>query len=148
MSTLYPGIDVAGDWSVDGYADWISEGPSTQGGAVDCVIITTDALASEFERLAVWHDKMGVRTVVRTLSWIEGRYSGSDSAERVRGFLRDAYQRWGTVYVLLGGDATVMPIRYAWTSHYGGAFIPTDLYYSNLEGNLERRRRRDIRGIR
>ena len=134
MSGLYPGIDVAGEWSVDSYTEWVSQGPSTQGGAVDCVIVTTDELAGGFERLAAWHDRMGVRTVVRSLSWIESSYTGSDSAERVREFLRDAYQKWGTVYVLIGGDATVMPIRYAWTDHYEGAFIPTDLYYANLEG--------------
>jgi hypothetical protein len=134
MSSLCTGIDLAGEWSVEGYADWVSQGPSTEGGVVDCVIVTTDALESEFEQLAVWHDRLGVRTVVRTLSWIESCYSGSDSAERLRGFLRDAYQKWGTAYVLLGGDATVVPMRYAWTAHYGGAFIPTDLYYSNLEG--------------
>ncbi|MGD9403389.1 MAG: C25 family cysteine peptidase, partial [bacterium] len=31
-------------------------------------------------------------------------------------------------------DASVVPIRYAWTNHYGGESIPTDMYYSSLEG--------------
>lgn len=124
-----------GDWEVEGYKDWISEGPSVEGGAVDCVILTNEEMTSEFERLAEWHDRLGFRTAVRTMSWVEDRYRGADSAERVRAFLRDAYQKWGTVYVLIGGDPSVVPIRYAWTEHYGGAFIPTDLYYSNLEGS-------------
>jgi hypothetical protein len=125
---------VGGDWGVEEYKEWVSDGPSLEGSAVDCVILTGGGLEGEFERLAGWHDRLGVRTVVRTMDWVESRYRGSDSAERVRNFLRDAYQKWGTVYVLIGGDPSIVPIRYAWTNHYNGAFIPTDVYYSNLEG--------------
>jgi hypothetical protein len=35
---------------------------------------------------------------------------------------------------LLGGDGTVVPLRYAWTNHYGGESIPADIYFANLEG--------------
>jgi len=131
------GLDVSGygDWALEGYRDWISDLPGLDGGVVDCVIICPDDMVEEFERLASWHDGIGVRTVVRGLGLITGNYTGSDPAERVRNFIRDAYENWGTVYVLLGGDATVLPMRYAWTNHYGGESIPTDLYYANLEGS-------------
>jgi WD40 repeat protein len=105
------------------------------GGVVDCVIVTGDDIADEFERLAGWHDGLGIRTVVRSMSWIDSRYSGSDPGERVREFLKDAYTNWGTVYAVLGGDPSVVPMRYAWTNHYGGAYIPTDAYYADLSGN-------------
>ncbi|MGD8628852.1 MAG: C25 family cysteine peptidase, partial [bacterium] len=124
-----------GDWLVEGSRDWVSESPTMDGGVVDCIIVTDDALVSEFETLAAWHDRFGIRTVVRTVSWIDSEYPGGDSPERVRNFLKDAYQNWGTVYVLMGGAPDIVPIRYAWTNHYGGAFIPTDLYYANLDGN-------------
>jgi hypothetical protein len=122
------------DWQVQGYRDWVSEAPSLEGGVVDCVIVTADSMAAEFQRLAAWHDRMGIKTVVRTMDWIEGKYPGSDRAERVRNFLRDAYGNWGTVYLLVGGAPPVVPIRYGWTNHYGGAFIPTDVYFGELEG--------------
>ncbi|MBD3368079.1 MAG: hypothetical protein GF405_07915, partial [Candidatus Eisenbacteria bacterium] len=75
-------------------------------------------------------------TVIRTVSWIESNYTGgSDTAERIRMFLQDAYATWGTTYVLLGGDTNVVPVRYAWTGYYGGDSIPADLYFSDLDGN-------------
>ncbi|MGD9403186.1 MAG: C25 family cysteine peptidase, partial [bacterium] len=130
------GVDLGdyGDWTLEGYRDWPTEAPGLDGGVVDCVIVTSDELAGSFERLADWHGRLGIRTVVRGLGWIYSNYPGSDDPERIRNFLRDAYENWGTVYVVIGGDASVVPIRYAWTNHYGGESIPTDMYYSSLEG--------------
>ncbi len=110
--------------------------PSLLGSPVAYLIITNDALAAEFQRLADWKTESGVPAVVRTTSFIEQQYPlGSDQAERIRMFIRDAYQRWGTKWVLLGGDVGVVPTRYAWTTFYGGESIATDLYYSCLDGN-------------
>lgn len=50
-------------------------------------------------------------TVVRTVEWIGERYSGCDTPERIRNFLRDAHQRWGVEFVLLGGNAETVPCR-------------------------------------
>jgi hypothetical protein len=128
-------VEGYGSWGIQGYQDWVSEAPSLDGSVVDCVIVTEDSLAGEFERLAGFHDRLGIRTVVRTMSWIDSRYMGSDGAERVRNFLRDAYEKWGTAYALMGGAPDIVPMRYGWTNHYGGALIPTDVYYGNLEGS-------------
>jgi hypothetical protein len=110
--------------------------PSLEGSPVEYVIVTDDELVDPFQVLADWKTKKGVPTVVRTVSWIEANYpGGSDAAERVRFFLKDAYASWGTTYVLLGGDTEVVPIRFAWSDYYGGWEIPTDLYYSDIDGN-------------
>ncbi|MBD3367314.1 MAG: T9SS type A sorting domain-containing protein, partial [Candidatus Eisenbacteria bacterium] len=75
-------------------------------------------------------------TVIRTVSWIESNYTGgSDTAERIRMFLQDAYATWGTTYVLLGGDTNYVPTRMAYTAYYGGWEVSTDLYFSDLDGN-------------
>ncbi|MGQ9810170.1 MAG: C25 family cysteine peptidase [bacterium] len=124
-----------GGWIVEDHKDWVSESPSPDGSVVDCVIVTVDSLVAEFERLAAWHNRRGIRTVVRTVEWISGKYHGADLPEKIRNFLRDAYQEWGTVYVLIGGSPEVVPIRYAWTNYYGGESIPTDVYYQDLKGN-------------
>ncbi len=130
------GTDITsyGSWLTQGYRDWVSEAPSPDGSVVDCVIVTSDSLASVFQELAAWHDKLGVRTVVRSVEWIESNYSGADGAEKVRNFLRDAYENWGTIYALLGGAPEIVPMRYIWTNYYGGEFIPTDVYYGDLAG--------------
>jgi hypothetical protein len=110
--------------------------PSLLGSPVAYVIITDDAMAPVFQQLADWKTESGVPAVVRTMSFIAQEYPfGSDDAERLRLFIRDAYTRWGTKWVLLGGDTDAVPTRLAYTTYYGGEYIATDLYYSCLEGN-------------
>ena len=113
--------------------------PSLDGSEVKYVIVTNAAMANQFEALAQWKTKRGVQAVVRTIEWIGQTYpNGIDRAEQLRTFLRDAYENWGTLYVLLGGDTDVLPIRYATVTISTPANIPTDLYFSSLEGNWNR----------
>lgn len=110
--------------------------PSLLGSPVQYVIVTGDDQASQFQRLADWKTQSGVSAVVRTMSFVRANYPfGADDAERVRLFIRDAYTRWGTQYVLLGGDTDVIPVRLASSTFYGGEMIASDLYYSCLDGN-------------
>ena len=110
--------------------------PSEDGSPVRYLIITDDASELEYQRLADWKTAVGTPAVVRTLTWIRDNYPhGVDESEEVRGFIRDAVELWGVEYVLLGGDVDQVPIRYAWSYFYGGEFIPTDLYYTCLDGN-------------
>ncbi len=109
--------------------------PSLEGSPVEYVIVTTTEHEPYFQELADWKTQKGVPAVVRTVSWINANYpGGSDTAERIRFFLQDAYALWGTTYVLLGGDTEFVPARYGRTTYYSGEDIPTDLYYSDLDG--------------
>lgn len=108
--------------------------------AVSYVIITNEALAPGFEEIAAWKTRKGTPAVVRTVEWIDTHYTGADLAERVRNFIKDAYQNWGALYFLLGGDSDVIPLRYIWMHNIvdeipKGAFIPTDMYYACLDNN-------------
>lgn len=86
--------------------------PSVLGSPVEYLIVTNDAMAPAFQQLADWKTQSGVPAVVRTLSFIRAQYpAGADDAERVRAFIRDAYSRWGTKWVLLGGDTEIIPER-------------------------------------
>jgi hypothetical protein len=110
--------------------------PSVLGSPVAYVIVTTDALASTFQQLADWKTQAGVPAVVRTLSFIKSNYpTGVDDADKIRLFLRDAYQRWGTKWVLLGGDTELLATRFAFTKFYGTENIACDMYFSCLDGN-------------
>jgi hypothetical protein len=110
--------------------------PGLEGSAVSYVIITSDAMSAEYQRLADWKTKKGIPTVVRTIEWIEDNYrSGADLGETVRTFIRAAYEKWGVEYVLLGGDTDVIPARFARTTFYTGDLIPTDMYYACLDGD-------------
>lgn len=109
--------------------------PSVNGSPVEMVIITNAAQAAQYQRLADWKTRSGIPTVVRTLEWIQANYPiGVDSQETIRNFVRDAAQKWGTIWVLLGADTGILPIRYGKTNFFGGEEIPTDLYFQCIDG--------------
>lgn len=107
--------------------------PSPQGLGVRYLVITTDELASAFTPLIEWKNKTGIPAEIRTLEWIKtNTILGVDDAETIRNFIKWAYQKWGTQYVLLGGDTDVIPTRFVFTNTMN---VSTDLYYSDLDGN-------------
>ncbi|MGD9548283.1 MAG: C25 family cysteine peptidase [Candidatus Krumholzibacteriia bacterium] len=113
--------------------------PSLSGSGVSYLIITSEALESEFQRLADHKTAQGLPTVVVTREYIAANYrNGSDIQETMRMFARDAYQMWGVEYLLLGGDTDILPPRYVDNSYYptvGSTLIPVDLYFACLDGN-------------
>jgi hypothetical protein len=131
-----PGVDVVDEAGAGGFQPRYT--PSLEGSPVEYVIITGDEFVPYFQPLADWKTQKGVPTAIRTVSWIEANYpGGSDTAERIRFFIKDAYESWGTTYVLIGGDTNVVPVRLAWSMYNGGRSIATDLYYSDLDGNWD-----------
>ncbi|MCI0453297.1 MAG: C25 family cysteine peptidase, partial [Candidatus Latescibacteria bacterium] len=110
--------------------------PSLEGSPVDYVIVTVDSLAASFQGLADWKTAKGVRTVVRTTEWIEANYpNGVDLAETIRTFVIDSYQHWGITYLLLGADASLIPVRLGESIFLGNKDIPADMYFGCLDGD-------------
>lgn len=62
-------------------------------------------------------------------------YPGVDNPEKLRNFITDAYNHWGTEYVLLGGDSEIIPARYLTAVDWFYVPTPSDLYYQCLDGN-------------
>jgi Peptidase family C25/FlgD Ig-like domain/FG-GAP-like repeat len=113
--------------------------PSLAGSAVSFLIITDEEMAPEFQRLADFKTAIGMPTSVVTTQFIEA-YSrnGADLQDTIRMFTRDAYELWGTEYLLLGGDTDIIPARYVDNSFFptiGSTLIPVDLYFAGLDGN-------------
>ena len=82
--------------------DVISAVPS---GYYEYVIITDEIYESAFGPLVDWKTKKGVPATIVTTAWVYANYSGLDNQEQIRNFIRDAYEQWGTIWVLLGGDS-------------------------------------------
>ena len=104
---------------------------------VSHVIVTTDTLAPELQRLADHWTAAGTPATVVTLSWIQSEVPpGVDLAATVREFLRLAHDEWGLHSVLLGGNGDLVPVRFAWSDFMGGegTLLDTDLYYACLDG--------------
>lgn len=106
----------------------------TDFGTYDYVIVTNSSLEPYFQPLVNWRTKMGYSTVIRTTTWINNNYSGRDLQEKIRNFIRDYFNNYGTMWVLLGGDIAIVPARRArsYCSGYTGN-IPSDLYYVDLQ---------------
>jgi hypothetical protein len=107
------------------------------------VVITDTTLVTTFRPLADWKTKKGVPAQIVTTGWIYAHYSGYDNAEKVRNFIRDAYQNWGTIWVLLGGDTNLVPARIVWAMDSEAGYYPDendircDLYFSDLDGTWD-----------
>jgi len=109
------------------------------------IVITSSALADEgnipdpaysFQRLCASKNARGIAAGIVPTDWIVATYEGTrpgggaDNATRIRNFLKDAYQTWGTEYALLGGDKDIVPARNFADS---GESIPADLYYGCVD---------------
>ncbi|MEO0210823.1 MAG: C25 family cysteine peptidase [candidate division WOR-3 bacterium] len=104
----------------------------------DYIIITSEALAPSFQRLVDWRRAKGMRAELFTTEWITAVYPGVDPQERIRNFIKHAYEVWNVSFVLIGGNQHVVPMRLAYQPmgypEYGDS-VPTDLYYACLDGD-------------
>jgi hypothetical protein len=89
-------------------------------------------IVGEFERLAAWKRKRGIRADVVTISDIlDGRYGSfyhgaNDLQEIIRNFLKWVHQEWGVAWVLLGGDTSIVPVRRVAGGTEGGITVDTN----------------------
>lgn len=111
-----------------------TELPALEGSPVHYVIITNNTdvngnyignFTDKFQQFADWKIQSGSPAKVITVDVIRNAYPGVDIAEKIREFIKDAHLLWGTEYVLLGGNAPIVPVRWI-------PGMPTDLYYSAI----------------
>ncbi len=104
------------------------------GGPFDHVLITSSSIASYWEPLVEWHNKKGVRDTIITTSFIYGNYTGSNNQEKIRNFVIDAHDNWGTVYFMIGGEHGNVPFK---SSYFEGDLIPSDHYYADYDDDWQ-----------
>ena len=103
------------------------------------LIITSEYLKESFEQLANYKNEIGISTEIKLIEDILPFYTGRDDAEKLREYLKEFYANGGQ-YLLLGGDETILPIRY---TYHNLAFDTIalenqqvcDLYFADLTGN-------------
>jgi hypothetical protein len=127
-------------------AESLYEEPSPVEGSREYVVITTAELLGAFQTLTSHRASAqggAYTTHIEDVVNINNNYSGVDLAERMRNFIRDMYDTYGTQYVVLGGDCDgspgshVIPTRgcYAQVGTTTDANIPSDLYFGCLDGS-------------
>jgi hypothetical protein len=100
------------------------------GGPYSHVIITSSAQSTYWQPLADWHTKRGLKDIVVTTQYIYDNYAGSTNQQEIRNFIIDAFNTWGTMYFLLAGEPTTVPIQYV--TQYQES-TPSDQYYSDFD---------------
>lgn len=108
--------------------------PPLDGQTVDMIVITNRTLASSFQTFADWKTKKGYKTLILGTDTIYARYPGADNQTKIRNCITDYWQNHGLKFVLLGGDAGIIPVR---TCHLTvesmTSDIPADMYYGDLQ---------------
>ena len=122
------------------------------GGPYKHVIVTSTAFESAPGpwNLQALRDKRiaeGLASTIVTTEWIYSTYDGTrpdggtDNPTKIRNFLIDAYENWGTEYALLGGGIDVVPARFFRVDHQRDDEahlvpriddFPVDMYYGCL----------------
>lgn len=103
---------------------------------IDYLIITSEELKNSgvYQPLIDSKVARGLSVEVESTENIEASYSGRDSAEKIRNCIKDKWANNGLVWVLLGGDTNIVPLRMA---RVGGDDVPCDMYYSDLDGDWD-----------
>ncbi len=103
---------------------------------VDNLIITSAALTNAFQALASHRARFpGLRTRVLSLTDLYAAYPGADNPMKIRTCISNYVAERGLLFVTLGGDNTVVPVRNCRVSASSYVVdMPTDLYYSGLDG--------------
>lgn len=105
---------------------------------LDYVIITSNVLKKSFVPLQYWKRQKGVWTEILTVEEIAQNYDGGSIQEKIKNCLYELRKKRLLKYVLLGGDDTIVPVKYCRNFLEGTKYIeynmPTDLYYSCFGG--------------
>ncbi len=99
------------------------------------LIITSESLKDAFQLLADWKIKKGTPTIIETVENIVGKYRGADTQEKIRNYLIDIKSRYGSLFVLLGGDTNIIPARLKKTRQGGKKDLYVVDYYYACAGN-------------
>jgi len=104
------------------------------------VIVTRVKFEDDFKPVVAFQSSRGLRARIMTVEDIIDAYPGDGGVPaQIRQFIIDAYENWGTEFVLLGGDAEEVQPRelYIWFDQVGNIEverIPGDCYFEGLDG--------------
>ncbi len=125
---------------LSGYMEMMQGMSGLPSATYEYVIITNEELLKltpepwNFQRLRDSKIARGISATIVTTEWIYENYDGtrpdsnSDNQTKIRNFLIDAYNNWGTQYALLAGNKDIIPVRY-----FQG--MASDMYYGCVEPN-------------
>lgn len=107
----------------------------------DWVLITSNEIINSnvnpgVNELVSLRQSKNLSCKVQSIEEVLNSYTGSNKADKLRNFIKDAYNNWNIKFVVLGGDSNIIPVRTVYAS-YGSTsdYLPTDLPYQCLDKN-------------
>ena len=103
------------------------------------LIVTPAEYMDGFADLVNYYISTGLEVSLVSFEDAINGQAGVDDAQKLRNYLISRYTNDGILYVLLGGDVELIPARGFYckvqsSSLYEDSTIPSDLYYSSLDG--------------
>ncbi len=122
--------------TVDQGSSWDS--PPVPQGDAQYLLICDDSYIETMDPLAVFHEQQGLSVETASIQEILATFPGNDDAEKLRNFIKNRFLEHGTVFVLLAGDETLIPVRMIYTYCEGWFDTATvDLYFADLDGTWD-----------
>ncbi len=102
------------------------------------VVISSSIHQSALQPLVDHRNATGLTAEFVSTEWIYANYTGYDTQEQIRNYIKDAYQNHGLMYVLIVGDwGETQRIS---SLNVGGSTTlneTSDLYYSDMDGTWD-----------
>jgi hypothetical protein len=105
---------------------------------VKLLVIAPQFFAETLQPLIIHKNKTGMPARLVTLESLRVDFPGNDDPEKLKRGIAHAHERLGVRYVMLVGDASLMPVRYRQVQQmskdapHTGTYNPSELYYANL----------------
>ncbi len=108
-------------------------------GTYEMLIVTSDDFMEGFGPLMQLYREKGMRCEIVSIDEATGTQTGQDDQEKLRNYIIQEYTEHDIQYVLLGGDVDIIQYRGFFcqvqsSELYESDDIPSDLYYSSLDG--------------
>ncbi|MEI8011280.1 MAG: C25 family cysteine peptidase [Candidatus Omnitrophota bacterium] len=110
---------------------------SASADTIDYLIITSAAIKTShaFKPLINAKAARGLSIAIESVENIVQNFPGKDPQEKIRNFIKQKHTHSGLTWVLLGGDASIVPVRTMAVPNQGKT--PSDMYYSCLKGTWD-----------
>jgi beta propeller repeat protein len=103
---------------------------------IDYLIITSEVFKTSgvFQRLIDSKKAQGFSVELDSVKTIQDTMPGRDLPEQIRNFIKKKFTENGVLWVLLGGDKNIVPVRMVVAD---GERLPCDMYYADLDGDWD-----------
>lgn len=127
------------------HAQTMGYNPDPSAPKLDYLIVTDSVLVDSFMPLIEWKRTKGLKADIVTTQYIyRTAENASDSNQlKIKKYLKQCYLNNRLTYVLLGGDAQIVPAQGCYgcvpnnnSPENPSTDIPTDLYYASYSGRL------------